>query len=125
MEIHSQDRSQRIHHDWYSKCFNHDHTNQPVPSEFTDSIVHARQRPLNEYVKETNGIEVSVTPFFLGEVPPQPLEHRQGSSPASFDSGEFMSSFVWQYRVKITNKNDESFRLLTRRWNVHSNNSTD
>ena len=49
------------------KCFNHDHTNQPIPSEFTDSILHARQRHLNEYVKETNGIQVSVIPFFLGE----------------------------------------------------------
>ena len=40
--------------------------------------------------------------FFL--VAPTQMQHRQGSSGASYDENEFMSQYVWQYRVKIENK---------------------
>ena len=61
-------RFQRIVHEWYAKCFDHDQTASPSPTEFFETVRSIRQRQLYEYQKETHGIKVSVTPFFVGEV---------------------------------------------------------
>ena len=40
------------------------------------------------------------------------MQHRQGASGASYDENEFMSQYVWQYRVKIENKFEVFFSIL-------------
>ena len=40
------------------------------------------------------------------------MQHRQGASGASYDENEFMSQYVWQYRVKIENKFEVFISIL-------------
>ena len=42
---------------------------------------------------------------------PTQMQHRQGASGASYDENEFMSQYVWQYRVKIENKFEVFFQF--------------
>lgn len=53
------------------------------------------------YTETTRAIEVTVQPFFLEDQ----------SDPAE-------SQFVWGYRVRISNKGQETVQVLRRRWRI-------
>ena len=45
-------------------------------------------------------------------------------SPGKYNENEFFARHVWQYRITITNKSEEPFRLVARKWKVHYNGET-
>ena len=57
------------------------------------------------YSKTTNGVTVTVTPYFLDEL----------SSPQE-------SHYVWAYQVNIKNEGDETVQLISRHWIINHNN---
>ena len=79
-----------------------------------------RQRHLFEYKRETGPVEVSVVPFYLGEM----IVEEELRSPGKYNENEFFARHVWQYRITITNKSEEPFRLVARKWKVHYNGET-
>ena len=79
-----------------------------------------RQRHLLEYKRETGPVEVSVVPFYLGEM----IVEEEVRSPGKYNENEFFARHVWQYRITITNKSEEPFRLVARKWKVHYNGET-
>ena len=133
--ITDQNRFQRIQHDAYQHFLQHDkngHVTSTVGLErfkgnnisrggcelISDSD--ERQRHLFEYKRETGPVEVSVVPFYLGEM----IVEEELRSPGKYNENEFFARHVWQYRITITNKSEEPFRLVARKWKVHYNGET-
>jgi len=118
--ITDQNRFQRIQHDAYQHFLQHDKNGHVTSTVGLERFKDERQRHLFEYKRETGPVEVSVVPFYLGEM----IVEEELRSPGKYNENEFFARHVWQYRITITNKSEEPFRLVARKWKVHYNGET-